>query len=488
MSASLFVPASPGVACVDLPAFPLQLVLRAHPDWRDDPVVVVTEDRPLAEILWANRAARGLRIRRGMKFAHAQSLVARLHGEVVPEEDVAEAGRDLLQLLLRFTPNVEPEESSSGLYWLDPSGLGPLYGGLDSWTQQIHAQVTALGFVASVVAGWVRSHVLAIARTQGGATVLPDPDAERSRAYPVPLSCLTLSPSLAEAMAVLDVRTLGEFLALPASGLRLRYGEEAARLHALLSGEAWTPLKAARLPEPPRAEIPIDPPDDDHTRLLFGIKGALHPLLNALTERSEGVAALRLTLELDHGAPHEERIEAALPTLDVTRLVDLARLRLDRIRLSSPVERIVLVVESRPVSPRQIDCLQAKPRRNLHDAARTLARLRAAFGPESVVRARLVEAHLPEARFRWEAAREVPAPRPTPPGEPAPLIRSVRREPRLLTRAPLPLGSGPGRVRTGWWEDPQERDYYWAETPGGEILWVFQSTDDHRWYLHGTVD
>ena len=29
------------MACVELPAFPLQLLLKRHPDWADRPVVVV---------------------------------------------------------------------------------------------------------------------------------------------------------------------------------------------------------------------------------------------------------------------------------------------------------------------------------------------------------------------------------------------------------------------------------------------------------------
>ncbi len=31
----------PRIACVDVPALPLQLVLRSHPEWGDEPVVVV---------------------------------------------------------------------------------------------------------------------------------------------------------------------------------------------------------------------------------------------------------------------------------------------------------------------------------------------------------------------------------------------------------------------------------------------------------------
>ena len=33
-------------ACVDLPAFPLQLLLKRRPGWRDHPVAVVDSDKP----------------------------------------------------------------------------------------------------------------------------------------------------------------------------------------------------------------------------------------------------------------------------------------------------------------------------------------------------------------------------------------------------------------------------------------------------------
>ena len=41
-------------ACVDLAAFPLQLLLREHTDWRGLPTVVVDHDTPQGVILWAN--------------------------------------------------------------------------------------------------------------------------------------------------------------------------------------------------------------------------------------------------------------------------------------------------------------------------------------------------------------------------------------------------------------------------------------------------
>ena len=38
------------LACVSVPAFPLQLLLRSHPDWRGAPAAVVEEDRPQSPV------------------------------------------------------------------------------------------------------------------------------------------------------------------------------------------------------------------------------------------------------------------------------------------------------------------------------------------------------------------------------------------------------------------------------------------------------
>ena len=54
-----------------------------------------------------------------------------------------------------------------------------------------------------------------------------------------------------------------------------------------------------------------------------------------------------------------------------------------------------------------------RPRRDRAAARRALARLRAAYGPEAVSAARLRDAHLPEARYRWEPAGDVNPSRPS---------------------------------------------------------------------------
>ncbi|MFB3820091.1 MAG: DNA polymerase Y family protein, partial [Candidatus Methylomirabilales bacterium] len=62
------------LACIDLPAFPLQLLLQDHPEWRGLPAAVVAEDKPQAALLWVNEHARRAGILPGQRYAAALSL------------------------------------------------------------------------------------------------------------------------------------------------------------------------------------------------------------------------------------------------------------------------------------------------------------------------------------------------------------------------------------------------------------------------------
>lgn len=502
------------IACVDVPALPLQLALRAHPDWQADPVVVVEDDRPLSPILWANRAARACKIRRGLPFGQAKTLSARLRAVVVPEQDIARAVDAQFDLLLDFSPYVEPVVDMPGLFWLDPTGLGGLFGDLATWAELVCARLRRERYLASVAVGFMRPFLFALCRLQLGARVLDSREAEQTAAQRVPLERLGVSPRLLDDMALLDIHTVGEFLRLPTTSLRVRYGDEVAGLHAFLSGKTWTPLQPRQPVEPTEVQLQIDPPDDDHTRLLFGLKNMLHGVVEKLSARSEAITALSLTLLLEHAPSHHERLESAAPTLDVVQLVDLLRLRLGTVALPARVEQVDLTVEHRRVHPRQLNMLTGahmeagahvsnqagQAPRSLAAANRALARLKATFGSEAVTRAHLRATHLPEGSFHYEPTSEVRLPQPHDPGQALPLVRRVFAPVAL---PPLPnhepeawLGHygavehmfGPYRVAGGWWAKRRERDYYFIETKKGDLLWAFYDRPRRRWFLHGVVE
>lgn len=539
-------------ACVDVPALPLQLLLQREPSFVGAPVVVVADDRPQAEVLWVDAIASKSRIRPGMSYAAAQSLDARVRAGVVPDEEIDAAIDRVVERLSAFSPRIEAAprpttpleqvEGAPGVLWLDPSGMIPLFTSFEHWGHGIRQALEGLGLRATVVVGFQRFRCYALARVRHGVWVLDDPAQERTAAAAVPLRRLTVPAKLRDGLERLEVRTLGQLLQLPKADLRARFGEAASHLHACGS-DGWAPIVPRPLVEPVRTEKAVEPPDDDRTRLLFLLRSMLHDVMLELAERSQAMSALRLRLVLDHAEPHDERLEPARPTLDEPMVIDLLRLRLDAAKLAAPVESIELELEGVAAPPGQLALFRTQARRDLDAAARALARVRAWLGPEAVTRSRLRAAHLPEARFEWVPVVETSFPRPeivgTPLGataaatllpvgagctplplpglakpvpEPVPLLqrRLLPRPQRLPTppapptlgdpdapppplRLPAPHGAitamhGPYRKSGGWWVRTIERDYYFVQTEGGGLLWVFYDRVRRGWYLQGYVD
>lgn len=536
-------------ACVDVPALPLQLLLRRERSFTEAPsggpssaapkaapVVVVADDRPQAEVLWVDEAARRSRIRPGMSYAAAQSLDARVRAGVVSPEEIDEAIERIVERLSSFSPRIEaaprttprpastpPQvEGAPGVFWLDPSGMVPLFTSFEHWGHEIRQALEGLGLRSTVVVGFHRFRCYALARVRQGVWVGDDPGQETKAAAAVPLDRLTMPAKVRTGLERLGVRTLGELLRLPPADLRARFGEAAAQLHACAS-DGWAPLRPRALVEPVRATKSIEPPDDDRTRLVFLLKSMLHDLMVELSERGQAMSALRLRLCLDHDEPHDERLEPARPTLDEPMVTDLLRLRLDATALPAPVEALELELEGVEAPPGQLALFRTQARRDLDAAERALARLRAWLGPEAVTRGRLREAHLPEARFDWAPTATLAFPRPevvgaapeaadTPAGpEPMlPLQRRLLPRPQRLPGPPAPVGDEPGeqaiegpwlgrrgpivsiqgpfRTSGGWWVRTVERDYYFVQTEPGELLWVFYDRVRRGWYLQGYVD
>jgi protein ImuB len=489
------------IACVVVPALPLQLVLQDQPRWRDQPVVVVRDDRPQAPVLWANAIARHARVLPGMTFAAARSLVSELRAAAVTPERIDEVNGKLFVALAGYSPRVEPVIADPGAFWLDPNGIVPLYGSLASWASTLATDLQARGWSCTIAVGFHRFRSHAIARSRSGVLVMPDPKSESRLAQHVPLVQLGLGPDLRDQLLVLGIHTLGDLLRLPVAELRARFGEEAARLHAAAS-DAWVAIDARPLVDPVVDELQLEPPDDDHTRLLFGLRGILHRNLARLHARGQALQALHLRLELDHAPTVDVRIAPAQPTLDEGLLVDLVRLRLESLRLPAAIATARIELEGVRVSAAQLALFQTRARRDLVAGGRALARVRAAFGDASVTRPVLREAHLPEARFGWEPIDRVRLPGVvTTSDEPPPLQRRLLARPVPLPHPPRHepeawLGHkgavarmhGPFRTSGGWWVRTVERDYYWAETQKGELLWVYYDRPRRRWYLQATVE
>ncbi len=460
------------IACVDLPALPLQVLRRDHPEWEGLPVAVVARDEPHAPVTWASAAAQDLGVRVGMRYVAALAISRELRAAPVSSQRVADLRAEIVGALHRFTPRVEPDRTRIGVIWLDPEGMLSLFGSFERWAQGVAAEIAARRWVGSTVVGFARLPTWAIARgasrsrasrgqastterasSERSARVLSGVEEERMLAARVPLGCLDLPVELSEGLFVMGVRTLGELLAIPRSELSVRFGRDAARLHAELEGSWELPFEPEREEAPIEIEAEVDPPDDDEARLLFCMRGALHVLVSSLAERQLALAALHIELESERGLNltighvHRETLRPARACRDVVSVTELLRLRLaalvadgrlggapPRARASrsgevranlgrSPevqadrpgrIQRIRLRAEGAPLDASQLaltgSSAEARRGRDPDALARGIARLRAAFGNDAVTVPKLEDSWVPERSFRWEPVERMPTP------------------------------------------------------------------------------
>ena len=451
-------------ACVDVPALPLQLLLRRHPEWRERPAAVTSGDSAGRSsksgardpIVWVNRRAVRQGVRPGMTPAAAAAVCPDLRiGRVLPAE-IEAATSELAERLYRWSPVVESATAlrpslagfgAVGSFWLRASGLSTLFGPLPDWVASVRNDLAALGFRSSVAVGFSRFGAFAAARARFGARIFEDPEEEREAAGQAPLVRFGLSDRTLTGLEQLGIRSLRDLLRLSGKGLGDRYGEEARQLHRLASGEIEVLASCVFRPDPPlERRTRFDPPETESERLLFSVKRLLDEILDEL--RREGLAVLDLSYEMrrEDGRVTAASVLPTAPSLDGLRLLSLLRLRLEadsRAARSAPessalessaLESSALessdgsAGESAEESPgvtafvlrARAGLAASEPqnrfafggsdpgtrgntiRRDRKQGAEALASIRAEFGEGSLVRIETREAHLPRARFRCE--------------------------------------------------------------------------------------
>ncbi len=486
------------MACVDVAAFPLQLLLRDHPDWKDLPAAVVDQDKAQGTVLWVNSRARDTGILPGMRYGAGLALSRHLRAGVISRATIEEAMAGLLPRLRRFAAEVEPSRDEPGVFWLGASGLSLLYPRLEEWAGLIHSDLVGAGLHNTVAVGFSRFGSYAAAKACDRITVFQTAREEHDHVRGVRIERLDFSPKVRDLLARLGIHTLGGFLDLPASQVRSRLGREAHRLHRLAAGDLWSPLHPETPSEPTVAGLFLDYPESDHRRLAVLMEELLEPLLGALEQRHEVMTALLLHLRLDDRSERAETLRPAKPTLERAQVLDLLRLRLEATALTAGVTEIVMELLGTSPDVRQGELFHGASARD-HDAAnRALARLRARFGDGALLRARPRAGHLPEARFTWEPMEAVPPPQPRR-VRLRPLVRRFFPKPvRLREPAPPTTGAepmvadraGPYIISGGWWGSGTgvHREYHFVRTGEGPWLWVYYDSRRHGWFLHGKVE
>ena len=286
------------MACIDLPAFPLQLLLRREPSWRLHPAAVVESDRPGALLLHVNELAWQKRILPGMRYAAALSLSGDLRAAPISTRRIDSALSGMVRLLGRFSPEVEPDCDNPGLFWVNASGLVGLFDSFEEWARLIRADLSRNELEATVVIGFSRFATGVVAKARRGVTIFKNRAHEETAARAVPLDRLSISRSMGDILEKLGVTTLGAFADLPPEGIQKRFGKDAGRLHRLARGEEEDPFQPVEIREKPGNRDILEYAEKNLTRLIFLISRGLDPVLKQLADRDQ---ALRDQAQWLHG-------------------------------------------------------------------------------------------------------------------------------------------------------------------------------------------
>lgn len=438
-----------------------------------------------------------------------------------PEEDPGQPR--LTDVLLSGSPRIGLAGPGHGR--LDARGWRRRGGGERALGTRLLEAATSAGFeAAGVGVGDAIVVADAAASVSGAGPVVVPPGDGAEYLGPLPLSVLPMSEDLLETLGALGLERVRDLAALHRTEVEARFGPPGVRAHRRARGEDDRVVPFASPGEAPGASLELDGAVASTEPLLFALRQLLHRLCGDLA--GDGLCAARLTLRLalEGGGTREEDVAPARPTRREGLLHDLCRAALERVSgdgggLPGAVEALSLRVTERvEAEVRQRDLFDGEAGDPLRAAA-VLSRLVARLGEGAVARPAAREDPLPERRDAWRtvetegdgsAARLREADADAAPVDAEPplpgVLRRVADPPPVsveceggrpvvvrdaLGRHEVVAAEGPERLSGRWWEEPHAREYWWACTEAGELLWLVREhrrDGPPRWRLHGWWD
>ncbi len=503
------------LACVSIPAFELQLLIKRFPSWQEVPAAVISEPKPLGRVIAANRSALKAGVRPDMRYAQALSLRPDLQAAVIAPQDRLAAQEEISALLYEFAPTVESARfAHSTIFWLDVRGFSRLYRSYNQWGEQLLESLKRFGFLGACSIGWSRLGTFAAAQKPGEVRLFDTPEEEAKATRGTAVRYLPIAPFVKERLTHLGIRTVEEFLQLPKGGVRSRFGKAVEGIYAISAQGEGVPVQGSAPTEPNRVRRVCMPSLRRVTPILENIGELLQEVSERARRRWSRIRSITVRLRDESGEVRIEELTPAEPTRDHELLRKLCELRLSRLTWKEPVEEIVIEAEEEESWLEQQDLFIHTPKRRPERGRRALSLLQARLGSDSVLRAELLDSHLPEKSFLWHPFDVQRLGRVSPADSLGDSIEKTFQEQRingkgsttgvqLVRRLPRSSGGnqkagrskgsykvvgGPYAVSTRWWLTPVEREYQYRELKDGTVEWSYYEPEKGAWTVLGSVE
>jgi len=358
-------------ACVFIPDFSVQAIIRFEPELRARPVAVLTGRPPLEKVVALNEKARQTGVEAGATKPQLEAW-ENLELRARSESQETSAHAALLDCAQSFSPEVE--DTSPGTVLLNLAGLEPLLGPLPQIARDLARRVSQMGLEANIAVAANPDAALLAARGFPGVTLIPEGrEAERLGDLPVDVLLESFSSDVEEATRwgeTFDrwgIRKLRALAALPEVPVSERMGQRGIRLQKLARGAASRNLRVLEprliFAESVELEYPIvllEP-------LAFLLNRMLEQVCARLRARALAVQELRLNLELAVTQPNgcasftrtftrtrkfSRTLRLPTPMLDAKVFLKLLQLDLQAHPPGAPIVKIHLSAD--PARPRAL--------------------------------------------------------------------------------------------------------------------------------------
>lgn len=474
-----------------------------QPHLRDLPFVLCAPSHGRMVITAVNAIAEEKEINTGMVLADARAIMPTLQVLDDKPELTEKLLKSLAEWCIRFTP-VVAVDLPDGLL-LDTTGCSHLWGGDEAYLSTIVKKLNYRGYDVRAAMADTPGVAWALARFGKGPLVIAS-GSHIEALLPLPPEALRLEEETVERLHKLGLHRTGQFIGMPRSSLRRRFGQQFLNRLDMVLGRETEIIEPIQPIEPYQERLPCLEP----IVTAAGIEIALHCLLKTLCHRlQQEQKGLRVAVFKGYrvdGKVEQVDIGTNRPSHHVSHLFKLFEIKLPTIEPALGIELFVL--EASKVEDHY--SFQEKlweQSGGLEDArlSELLDRLAGKTGVQAI---RYVpdEHYWPERSFKpassltekltapWRADKLRPLQLLTIP-EKIEVTAPIPDYPPMLFRYKGKLhtiinADGPERIEQEWWlQQGQHRDYYRVEDEQGFRYWLFRlgHYDDKKfqWFIHG---
>jgi protein ImuB len=476
-----------------------------QPVLKEAPFILISPDRGRMVVTAANALAQKQGVDTGMAVADARAIIPSLQVLDDKPDLAVKLLQGLAEWCLGYTPAVAIDPPC-GLI-LDVTGCAHLWGSEKQYLTEIIKRFKHFGYEARAAMADTIGTAWAIARFGQDSSIV-ESGRQEAALLSLPPAALRLETETVERLEKLGLRQVRDFITMPRSTLRRRFGQHfLIRLNEALGDEDEV-MHPVQPVEPYQERLPCLEPIVTATGIEIALQRLLDTLCHRLRQEEKGLRVASFKGYRMDGKIEKIQIGTNRPSYNARHIFKLFENKLGSIEPALGIELFTLEAsKTEDASPLQKKLWENVGGLDDIGLSELLDRFAGKVGANCIHRYVPDEHYWPERSFKlasslheklettWKDGRQRP-------------LQMLSRPEIIEVTAPIPdyppmlfrykgklhkiiKADGPERIEPEWWlQQEQHRDYYCVEDEEGHRYWLFRSghydvATSYQWFIHG---